>query len=109
MSAAEAHANSARQEFRQQQAGEAQGDGKCRQPGSSRIAAWSLQSGIERERQRAAESLAALEALRAVTPPGEGTDLGRAIHELEFAAHRERIAVLDRMLATADRSAIPAR
>jgi PadR family transcriptional regulator AphA len=66
---------------------------------------------LVRQRRRENELLDALEELRAVAPPGDETELGRALYELEVGSHRERIAALERMLvaATAGRSARPAR
>jgi DNA-binding PadR family transcriptional regulator len=52
---------------------------------------------LERQRERSREWLAALEALRDAAPEREITAMGRALYELEAAAHRERLSALDRM------------
>ena len=56
-----------------------------------------VEAKVERQRERSREWLAALDALREATPEGEETELGRALYELEAAAHRERLAALDRI------------
>ena len=66
-----------------------------------------LEEKLERQRERSREWLAALDALRDATPPGEETEMGRAIYELEAAAQRERLAALERL--SAGRSAKPGR
>jgi PadR family transcriptional regulator, regulatory protein AphA len=63
------------------------------------LAPGEIEAKLERQRDRAREWLAALDALRDATPPGEETEMGRALYELESAAHRERLAALDRLLA----------
>ena len=65
------------------------------------LCAGEVEAKLERQRERSREWLAALDALRAATPPGEETEMGRALYELEAAAHRERLATLERLLSGA--------
>jgi DNA-binding PadR family transcriptional regulator len=80
---------------------------------ASELSADQVQGKLARQRERSREWLSALDALRDATPPGEETEMGRALYELEAAAHRERLAVLDRLrdrgAASADRGARPGR
>lgn len=58
-----------------------------------------IREKLERQRRRSEEWLGALDSLHAATPPGDETELGCALHELEVAAHHARLAALGRMLA----------
>ncbi len=66
---------------------------------ANELSADEVRDKLERRRRISEDALAALEGLRAVAPPGEETELGRAVYDLEMAAHRERLTAIDRMLA----------